>query len=137
MATRSTIALEYPDGKIGQIYCHWDGYLSNNGSVLSTYWTRVEDINELILGGSLSSLGTKLGSKHDFDLNTNECTFYGRDRGEDDVGADFYPSFESYCADAAFEEFNYIFRSDGKWWVMDDGSNWVTLDSALAETLKD
>ena len=31
MATRSTIAMEQPDGRVMQIYCHWDGYLGHNG----------------------------------------------------------------------------------------------------------
>ena len=31
MGTRSTIALEFADGTVGQVYCHWDGYLSKIG----------------------------------------------------------------------------------------------------------
>ena len=27
MATRSTIALEFADGSVGQVYCHWDGQI--------------------------------------------------------------------------------------------------------------
>ena len=35
MGTRSTIALEYADGTVEQVYCHWDGYVSHNGLILS------------------------------------------------------------------------------------------------------
>ncbi len=34
MATRSTIALEFADGTVEQVYCHWDGYLDHNGALL-------------------------------------------------------------------------------------------------------
>ena len=34
MATRSTIALEFADGTVQQVYCHWDGYIDHNGKIL-------------------------------------------------------------------------------------------------------
>ena len=34
MATRSTIAMKTPEGKIRAIYCHWDGYPEHNGKML-------------------------------------------------------------------------------------------------------
>jgi hypothetical protein len=38
MGTRSTIALEFADGTVEQVYCHWDGYLSNNGKILQAHY---------------------------------------------------------------------------------------------------
>lgn len=34
MGTRSAIVLKREDGKYQGIYCHWDGYPSNNGKIL-------------------------------------------------------------------------------------------------------
>ncbi len=41
MATRSTIALEFADGTIGQVYAHWDGYLAHNGKMLLEYYSKI------------------------------------------------------------------------------------------------
>ena len=38
MGTRSTIALEYADGTVHQVYCHWDGYLEHNGRILQEHY---------------------------------------------------------------------------------------------------
>ena len=50
MSTRSTIALEYADGTVHQIYCHHDGYLSYNGIRLYQHWQdpfKVRDLMDL------------------------------------------------------------------------------------------
>ena len=39
MATRSTIALEFADGTVEQVYCHWDGYLAHNGLMLLEHYS--------------------------------------------------------------------------------------------------
>jgi hypothetical protein len=49
----------YTDPKtklIHSIYCHWDGYLSNNGRILMTYYKDLKKIKRLVALGSLSSL---------------------------------------------------------------------------------
>ena len=60
MGTRSTIALEYADGTVGQIYCHWDGYLSNNGKILYTHYQDPFKVRELMDGGDMSSLDSSV-----------------------------------------------------------------------------
>ena len=45
MGTRSTIGLEYPDGTVRGIYCHWDGYPDNNGKILVEHYTTPEKIS--------------------------------------------------------------------------------------------
>ena len=47
MATRSTIAIQLENGSINQVYCHWDGYLSNNGKILMEYYNNAEIIKYL------------------------------------------------------------------------------------------
>lgn len=142
MATRSTIALEFADGTVGQVYCHWDGYLENNGELLLTHWSDPFKLSELIDMGDLSSLGREIGEQHEFDnpgkYGTPEydtyrqkvehmCTFYGRDRGETGIQARRFDNYRQYLDRAQFEEYNYILRNvNGKptWYV----SYWETDD---------
>ena len=67
MGTRSTIAMKKPEGGVVAIYCHWDGYPAHNGVILNKHWTDTDKIAQLIGLGDLSSLGTELGEKQDFD----------------------------------------------------------------------
>lgn len=128
MATRSTIAMEFADGTVQQIYCHWDGYLSNNGQILLQHYSDPFKVRELIDGGAVSSLRPEIGSKHPFSqfeakdqpydekLYEDMTTFYARDRGEDLVKNTF-KDFADYRKNAQSEEYNYILRRDGNWYV--------------------
>lgn len=120
MATRSTIALEFADGTVEQIYCHWDGYLENNGQILLKHYSDPFKLQRLIDLGAVSSLRPEIGEKQDFDKrdtqNDNWCLVYARDRGEDLVKHKF-KDYADYKANAQSEEYNYILRTDGKWYV--------------------
>jgi len=58
MGTRSRIGIELPDHSVVSAYCHWDGYVENNGKILVEHYQNREDVKELIDGGSMSSLRT-------------------------------------------------------------------------------
>ena len=59
MGTRSTIALEFADGTVEQVYCHWDGYLDHNGAILKEHYSDPYKLRELIdLGDCLASAQT-------------------------------------------------------------------------------
>jgi len=132
MGTRSTIALEFADGTVGKVYCHWDGYLEHNGQILLEHFSNPFILRDLIDLGDLSSLNPTIGTKHDFDArDLTQCTFYGRDRGETGVDARHYPDFQAYSL-SQMEEFNYILRSDGRWYV-DQGSGFELLTLELAQ----
>ena len=105
MATRSTIALEYADGTVGQIYCHWDGYLSNNGRILLENYTDPFKVRELLDNGDMSSLSETVDG----------CSFY-KERGED-CPQRMYKDYAEFRREAQGEEYNYILRRDGKWYV--------------------
>ena len=105
MGTRSMIALEYADGSVGQIYCHWDGYLEHNGRILQEYYTNPFTVRELLDNGDMSSL----------DKDVDGCSFY-KERGED-CPQRRYKDYADYRKNAQFEEYNYILRRDGKWYV--------------------
>ena len=87
MATRSNIAMKTKEGKIVSVYCHWDGYVANNGKILLENYTDIDKIEALVALGSLSSLGFVIGEQQDFndrDTCKDEWTLaYHRDRGEE------------------------------------------------------
>ena len=124
MATRSTIAMEQPDGRVMQIYCHWDGYLSNNGQILQQHYQDRAKVLALMVLGDISSLRENIGEAHDFDARYTEgdarenwCVAYGRDRGENNTQARVFKDYADYRSSAQFEEYNYCYRRDGRWYV--------------------
>jgi len=138
MATRSTIALEYADGTVGQVYCHWDGYLENNGRILAEHYQDPFKVRDLIDLGAISSLRPELGEKQDFDarytggdVREDWTLVYARDRGEDLVKHSF-KDFEDYKANHQYEEYEYILRKDGNWYVSKYNGPYVLLSEALA-----
>jgi hypothetical protein len=150
MGTRSTIALEYADGTVEQVYCHWDGYLEHNGQILLKHYSNPFILRDLIDLGDLSSLRPTIGTKHAFSqfelraeevagfklLTENMCTFYGRDRGEDGASAKTFKDYEDYAANHQYEEFDYILRNDNGvavWFVSDHDGAYVTLESAIMD----
>lgn len=58
MGTRSRIGIELPDHTVVSVYCHWDGYPEHNGKILVEHYQNRDDVQELIDGGSMSSLHT-------------------------------------------------------------------------------
>jgi len=134
MATRSTIAMEQPDGRVMQIYCHWDGYLDHNGRILQEHYRDRAKVLALMLLGDISSLREDIGEAHDFDGEINEkwCTAYGRDRGEHDTAARVFQSFEDYRDNHQYEEFEYVFRTDDQWYVSQYERGYEPLTKALA-----
>ena len=153
MGTRSTIALEFADGTVGVVYCHWDGYLSHNGKILLNNYMDPFKVRELIDNGSISSLGSEIGVKHPFDApgyyNTpeynkykeqygNMTKFYGRDRGETDVGAKYFKDFADYEANHQYEEYEYILRqvNGESVWFVNQGNGYEPLMEAFIEEMR-
>ncbi len=150
MGTRSTIALEYADGTVEQVYCHWDGYLEHNGKILQEHYSNPFILRDLIDLGDLSSLRPTIGIKHAFSqfelpadeveafkaLTEDMCTFYGRDRGETGTSAKKFASFEDYMLNHQYEEYDYILRNINGvavWFVCDHDGDYVTLESAIMD----
>ena len=59
MGTASRIGYELPDHSVVSVYCHYDGYVQHNGKLLIKHYRNREDVQELINGGSMSSLRTR------------------------------------------------------------------------------
>lgn len=123
MATRSTIALEYADGTVGQIYCHWDGYLDNNGKILLAHYKDAFKVRELLDNGDMSSLSESVDG----------CSFY-KERGED-CPQRMYKDYAEFRKEAQGEEYNYILRRDGQWYVEFYGEFDGLLADAIANEL--
>ena len=147
MATRSTIAIEYANGTVGQVYCHWDGYLEHNGRILQDHYSNPFILRDLIDMGDISSLGKCVGTKHPFSpfgdgdkaaydqaMEQGCTTFYGRDRGENGVSAKTFANFEDYKARHQYEEYEYILRNVNgvaTWFVAEHGNTYAPLAELL------
>lgn len=142
MATRSTISIvteRTVEGIGSTIYCHWDGYPSNNGRILLEHYKDAQKVRSLINLGSISSLAEnvkpgkegflrKMNANYEYDLiPTKEphsfdnphhgvVVAYGRDRGEKNIKAS---SFKGKGPGKNIaQEFDYLFVIDeNKWYV--------------------
>ena len=154
MGTRSRIGVMHGD-KCKSVYCHWDGYLSHNGKILQEHYDSSK-ANHLVALGDLSSLQAEIGEKHAFSKqdvpgietrvhNENWCTFYGRDRKEQNTEfkvAHTFAEFLEQC-DNCGAEYYYIIK-DGVWYVgttYDNmhplSKNLTALTEAIAEEEKE
>ena len=130
MSTRSAIAISTDHG-IEAIYCHWDGYIENNGRILQEHYRDPSKVTELMALGDLSSL-------HD---TPNECEAYCRDRGEPELQtrSRVYASYYEMLTDELYDsdrEYLYILLKSGDWCVVTpSGSEYaaVKLSDAIAE----
>lgn len=132
MATRSTISIQTSKNGGKTIYCHWDGYPSNNGRILKEFYNTEEKVKELIALGNLSILGKTIGTKvkfDDFDSQANpQCLAYGRDRGETEQEATDFVKKPTHR-----EQYNYLFKN-GKWYVSENDNNrFVLLTDKMIE----
>jgi hypothetical protein len=150
MATRSTIALEFADGTVQQVYSHWDGYLEHNGRLLVKHYSNPFKLRDLIDLGDVSSLKEEIGTQHAFsqfdtEMNADEydalygnmTTFYGRDRGEENTGAKPFVNFEDYVENFVHEEYAYILRRDGNWYVKQYSGEFELLKPALEKVAEE
>jgi len=151
MGTRSMIAIQNPYSKdVRAVYCHWDGYLEHNGSLLHKHYSNSSKVNNLIALGDISSLRPEIGEKHAFSrletpmddeaydkLYGNMTTFYTRDRGED-APFQVFPTLAKACDHYTWSEYFYCFKyskaddyQSGEWHYKTAGGRWKKLAPAL------
>jgi hypothetical protein len=128
MGTRSTIALEFADGTVEQVYCHWDGYLDHNGKILQKHYSDPFKVKELVALGGFSSL-----------CETVEETAQGAytQRGEE-IAIEKYKDIEDYRTNVYGEEYDYILckrNNRPQWYVRSyaTNGNWVALEVAFEQ----
>ena len=118
MATRARIGIQQKNRIIAS-YQHWDGYPGGLGYNLEDHWTDPVKVTEAIMLGDASKWGIIIGEKTDFDDRENpmqdvQNIYYGRDRGEKDVGYKVYKDEADYLARGynAGEEYIYLLKMD-------------------------
>ena len=122
MATRSYIGVRNLDASVDYIYCHFDGYPSNNGKILTENYQDMDKVNTLLKLGDLSVLGMEIGEKQDFNnprLGMDWCLAYGRDRGEKNVSVK-NGDYNELIKD---QNVDYVYIFDGDYWECFDTSN--------------
>lgn len=107
MSTNSTISLENQDGSVVSIYCHWDGYPSNNGKILHQHYNSVDKVESLLELGFLSSLDPNIGLCEKMKSYSEEDSMINKSRK--------YSSFTE-ALEYNGREYNYLFKN-GKWYV--------------------
>jgi hypothetical protein len=118
MATRSRIAIEYQDGTVRSIYCHWDGYPEHHAPILLEHYTTQEKVESLIALGSISSLSPETeipeGVSHNFENPANGIVVaYHRDRKEP-ISIKVHGSVNDFVK-SDVEEYGYVFTAAGEW----------------------
>lgn len=126
MGTRSTIALEFADGTVEQVYCHWDGYLDNNGAILQANYMDPFKVKELLALGAFSSLCNTVAE-------TKETAYHSA-RGEE-LCVNKYKNADEYFDCSQQEEYDYILRNvngQAVWFVRCYATNgvWETIGNA-------
>ena len=127
MGTRSTIALEFADGTVEQVYCHWDGYLEHNGQILQKHYMDPFKVKELLALGAFSSL--------DGDIEETKGGAYHFNRGEELV-INKYKNADEYFDCSQQEEYDYILRNvngQATWFVRyyETDNTWIELEKAF------
>ena len=135
MATRSIIA-KLDDKGVQAIYCHNDGYLSNNGKILDQHYANEVKVDNLIAQGDASSLKDTI----------EDTIFYHRDKGDCYEGVKAVNlNNETKLLEHAFEscdaEVVYMFAY-GSWYVYDNSNKigdssyqFIELEEALYNVL--
>ena len=112
MATRSVIA-KLDETGVQAIYCHNDGYLSNNGKKLDQHYADEVKVDNLIAQGDASSLKDTI----------EDTTFYHRDKKEPysrvkAVNLNNEKALLKHAFERCDAEFVYMFAF-GHWYVYD------------------
>ena len=120
MATRARIGIKQKSGRIIASYQHWDGYPGGLGYNLCENWEDPKKVTEAIRLGDSSKWHTIIGDKVDFDDRSNpmyevQNVYYGRDRGEKDVGYKIYKDEADYIKHGfnSGEQYVYLMKLDG------------------------
>ena len=130
MATRSVIARLDNNG-IKAIYCHNDGYLSNNGKILDQHYADENKVDKLLKLGSLSYLRDDIETQNNFktfpirgnEIELKDVTMaYHRDRG-DDLEINEFSNLETMLDyfDKSWGDYLYLFEN--VWLVKNDDND--------------
>ena len=123
MSTRSMIAIQDAAGSCYAIYCHFDGYVSHMGKMLTTYFNDDESAADLINNGQLRSIDVSSEDENKVILEHFEEDFEKREIEYYDTVVDMLNAFKNsdrdylYIWDDVIETWLYrknIYTSNGK-----------------------
>ncbi len=119
------------DHSVVSVYCHWDGYPEHNGKILVEHYQDREDVQDLIDGGSMSTLRTRgkwnssaLRDENGewisdaagylmYDDDREPQPLYHSERGEEvEV---LHSTFDQFVSDNCGEEYAYLYDLNGNW----------------------
>lgn len=104
MSTNSIIAKKIGRDKYRAIFCKHDGYLADNGWILSKYYTTPERVDKLLDLGDLYSLSKRLSESEKEAPEEEVTTAYARDKGEKMCPAKEYSLEELYDLELPYLE---------------------------------
>ena len=145
MATRARIGIQQKSGRIIAAYQHWDGYPGGLGYNLCENWEDKKKVTEAIKLGDSSKWHYIVGDKIDFDDRSNpmyevQNCYYGRDRGEKDVGYKIYKDEAEYIANGfrSGEQYVYLLKDTGdKDYLGKPKFTWYYVESRYTEEGKE
>lgn len=128
MGTRAHVGIVEHNKKIKFIYVGFDGHPSALGRILFNEYDTETQVRILLSMGDASHLDAKL----------DDCEFYTRDRGEDqmDTCAKEADNEEVFKYDSGAIDYSYLFKDD-KWFVSHYGSDFKELTLELIDYLVD
>ncbi len=118
MSVNCIIAKKIGRDKYRAVFCKYQGYLSDNGRILSENYNTPKKIDKLLALGDIYFLGqcpSKLEQKEPWESVT---VAYGRDKGEKDCEAKEYTLEELRDLEMPYL---YIFVKTNKWVYSGDG----------------
>tara|TARA_B110000977_G_scaffold88332_1_gene117414 strand:+ start:217 stop:669 length:453 start_codon:yes stop_codon:yes gene_type:complete len=126
MGTRSAIGYKTATG-IRAVYCHYDGYVSNNGKILQEHYQAAYKICRLIEQGDMSTLQAEpmftIGSGHSFETpEQGVVVYYGRDRGETGCETREFANVDEFETEMSGMCCEYLYLFNGQEWIVSKGT---------------
>ena len=126
MGTRSAIGYKSEKG-VRAVYCHYDGYVSNNGRILQEQYQAAYKIARLIEQGDMSCLQAEpmftIGSGHSFETpEQGVVVYYGRDRGETGCETKEFANLDEFETEMSHMGCEYFYLFNGKEWIVSTGT---------------
>lgn len=118
MATRSTISVLNSDNSVSTVYCHWDGYLRHNGSLLLRHYNNENLARELVARGDVELLGDSVVTTSYLSTHSKTPTVH--------------TSLRSESYHKCRQEYNYVYCSDA-WYVSQFDEELTLLSNELLD----
>ena len=110
MSTRSMIAVQDADGACYAIYCHFDGYVSHMGKMLTTYFNSDEKAADLVNEGEVRSI--EISAENEVVLEYFKADFEKREIEYYDTVVDMLNAFQN-----SDREYIYLWDDEVEAWV--------------------